>query len=417
MNNLRKLDEESFSPAGGVLDRASLRRIVCESTRSQCKNSFNGELRAIVLIGSLARDEASFRSKADCWELFGDAEFLLVFEKNRVRSRETLNALRQRIENDLRERKIHCTIDLSAVSENYFRKLPPHIFSYELKRCGQVICGEDRVLRLIPDFSVHELSKEDAWRLLCNRMIEQLAFVEDLSNMVSELTPRLHYATVKLYLDMATSYLVFAGAYEPTYREREKTLRLLAAQATQTSDVPFPLKDFSQRVSDCTDWKLSGDVPSDLRRDFWEEAVDFASNLWRWEVTQLTKASRDSSTSALYDHLTRQLKFTDKLRGWASAVRRSGGLRSWYNWPRWARLGLHASPRYLVYRVGTELFFRLPYLVRSANRPPKAESDLAKLKRFLLTSGSSSGPCQGDWQVLAYQVFSNYLQFVTTTRA
>ncbi len=151
MSNLRKLDEESFSPADGVIDRASLRGIVCERTRSQCENSFNGQLRAIVLTGSLARDEASFRSKADGWELFGDAEFLLVLEKSHARSPETLNTLRQRIENDLRQRKIHCTIGLSAVSESYFRRLPPHIFSYELKRCGQVICGEDRVLRLIPD--------------------------------------------------------------------------------------------------------------------------------------------------------------------------------------------------------------------------------------------------------------------------
>jgi hypothetical protein len=417
MSNLPKLNEESFSPVSGVLDRASLRRIVCERTRSQCENSFNGELRAIVLTGSLARDEASFQCNAGCWELFGDAEFLLVLEKNHGRSRKTLNTLRQRIENDLRQRQIKCTIDLSAVSESYFRELPPHIFSYELKRCGKVICGEDRVLQLIPDFSVSDLSREDAWRLLCNRMIEQFAFVEDLSRMVSELTPRLHYATVKLYLDMATSYLVFAGAYEATYAERAKTLRLLAAQATSTSNTPFLLKDFSERVSACTDWKLSGGAPSDLRREFWEQAIDFASHLWRWEVIQLTKAPSDSSTSVLYDHLTQQLKFTDKLRGWASAVKRSGGLRSWYSWPRWVQLGLRATPRYLVYRVGTELFFRLTYLVRNPNRPATVESDLVELKSFLPTPGSSARSGQVSWQVLAYQVFNNYLQLVTSTRA
>jgi hypothetical protein len=417
MSGAQKFEFESIDARSETIDAALFRETICDSVCKNCARFFGVPLTAIVLTGSVARDEGSFSLKESFWELAGDVEFLLVFEENGMPKPEPLNTIRRRIENDLQQRKIHCTIELAAVSENYFSELPPYIFSLELKRSGRVIWGEDRVLQSIPDFSASDLSKEDAWRLLCNRMIEQFAFVEDLSNEFSHLAPRLQYATAKLYLDMATSYLVFVGAYEATYRQRAEALRLLAAQSTPTSSVPFPLKDFSHRVSDCTDWKISGRWPSDLPREFWEEAIDFASRLWRWEVAQLTKTPGGSSTGAAYDALAQQLKVRDKLRGWASAVVRSGGLKSWRDWPRWVRLGLHATPRYLVYRVGTELFFRLPYLVGGAGRRVDAEADLKELRAFL-PSLRFTGHCQGtDWQVLAYEVFNSYSQFVTTTRA
>jgi len=418
MSSLPELTRRPTGTAEVLLDSASLRRAICDSAHRECTHAFRNQLRALISTGSLARDEASFLRKGNSWAVCGDAEFMIVFEKNAaLPAIATLGEIRRRIENDLLQQNIQCKIDLSAVHPSYFPRLPAHIFTYELKNCGQVIWGDDRILQLIPDWSIEGLSREDAWRLLSNRMIEQLAFIEDLSNTIAELTPRLHYATIKLYLDMATSYLVFARAYEPTYRGRAARLRIIAEEASPDGNAPFPLKDFSERVTKCLAWKLSGGgVSSDLRPEFWQEAITFARLLWGWEVIQMTRASCDLSTSVLCDRLARQLKFTQKFRGWASAARRGGGLKTWHHWPRWAWLGLRATPRYLVYRAGTELVFRLPSLVGIAERPPSLDPDWVKMGLLLPIAESGTVARRSDWQVLADKVLRNYREFITSTR-
>ena len=417
MNRLQELPQKSIGRPGALLDAASLREIVCEAARSECVKSFGDHLRAIVLTGSVARDEASFCRKEDTWELYGDAEFMLVLEKTApMPSAMTLSSVLRQIEDDLRQHQIHSRVDLSAVRPSYFRRLPPHIFSYELKHCGRVIWRDDRILDSIPDFSASDLSREDAWRLLCNRLIEQLAFVGDLSNTSSELTRGLHYATIKLYLDMATSFLVFAGAYEPTYRARAEKLRRLAERAGADGAVPFSLEELSAHVSKCTEWKLSGsDTWSDRRPELWAEAIRFARSLWQWEAVQMTRASGDISTSALFDRLSAQLRFTQKVRGWASVAKRSGGLKSWRSWPRWAQLGFQTSPRYSVYRAGIELAFRLPSLLGDAKSGPILDGELLKLRSLL--PARETAPWRAEWQAMANAVLSNYYEFLTGTVA
>jgi len=418
MSSLQQCAQKIIKPYDAVQGSDSLRGIICERVRSGCVSSLGPQLEAIVLTGSMARDEASFIRREDAWELLGDTEFMLVFKKNATPPPETLNTIRRRIEKDLQNCKVQCAIDLTAVCPSYFRRLPPHIFTYELKHHGQVIWGNGPILRLIPDFPINDLSLEDAWRLLCNRMIEQLAFIEDLSNMTVELTPRLHYATVKLYLDMATSYLVFARAYEATYRGRAESLRRLADRAAPDGNTPFPLKAFSERVITCTEWKLSGaDASFQSGQGFWREAIGFARGLWRWEVIEMTGAVGDLSTGALCDRLARQLKLTQKIRGWASAGRRGGGLKTWRHWPRWAWLGTRATPRYLVYRAGTELVFHLPSLVENAEKPPSLDPDWANMASLLPIATPGSVASRTDWQVLAEKVLMNYRRFVSSTRA
>jgi hypothetical protein len=417
MNRLQELPQKSTGRPGAPLDAASLREIICEATRSECVKSFGGLLRAIVLTGSVARDEASFVRKEDWWQLYGDAEFMLVLERTATMpSATTLSSLVRQIEDDLTQHHIHCRVDLSAVRPSYFRRLPPHIFTYELKHCGRVIWGDAQILESIPDVSASDLSREDAWRLLCNRLIEQLAFVGDLSNASGELTPGLHYATIKLYLDMATSYLVFAGEYEPTYRGRAEKLRRVAERARSDGAVPFSLEDLSAHVSKCTEWKLSGsDMLSDLRPELWAEAIRFARSLWQWEAVQLTRASGDISTRVLFDRLSAQLSFTQKVRGWASVAKCSGGLKSWRCWPRWTRLGFQTTPRYSVYRVGIELAFRLPLLLGDAQSEPISDGELLKLQSLL--PARETDPWAAEWQAMANAVLSNYYKFLIGTVA
>src|SRR5205807_6068276 len=110
-----------------------------------------------------------------------------------------LGPLRQSIEEGVSRRGILARVTLSAVHPDYLRKLRPHIFAYELKKCGRVIWGDSQILSLVPRFSASRIPFEDAWRLLCNRMIEQLEVLDGLEDRPTILPPEAFYRTIKLY--------------------------------------------------------------------------------------------------------------------------------------------------------------------------------------------------------------------------
>ena len=419
MSSLQKFVQKSFHPLDPVQDAASLRALVCECTRNECVNSLGDKLKAIVLTGSMAREEESFVRKDDSWELFGDAEFMLVLEKNAAPPpAAALSAIRQRIENDLRQHKIQCAIDLSAVRPSYFRQLPPHIFSYELKHCGQVIRGDGRILDWIPDWPVDGLSREDAWRLLCNRMIEVLECAGELTSEENAMSAQLHYRILKLYLDMATSFLVFVRAFTPTYQERRKNLRRLVQERTEAREYPFELGTLADRVDDCTDQKLQVRCNTPCSPDLsWRDALQIAHSLWRWELAQLAGAKEQFSDRELFAEWMRIQPLVGRTRGWVYVLRASGWHKGYRYWIHWLRLGRKASPRYWIYFVASTLLF---HLTADQNRSSQREQkpDWALLGGLLPVRKTSvkaqEEPC---WESLASDVVWNYQKFVVGTRA
>ncbi len=415
MNHLHPSVPKSVGSEHGLLDIFELRQIICASTQTQCVRSFSTSLRAIVVTGSLARDEASFLREGSVWICSGDAEFLVVLDPSVTDPSATeLSSFQKSIENDLALKGIVCSISLAPVRPDYFRKLPPHIFSYELRHCGAVLSGDDRILETIPDFSVNELSQEDAWRLLCNRLIEQLICIHDFTE--GRPGRRLEYATIKLYLDMATSYLVFAGAYEPTYRGRARRLRELTERSSNGSGVPFSMMEFADRVAECTEWKLSGGRrAAGILPAYWQQSIYHAQQLWRWETIRMSGGAAGHSTAALWDQMTGKLRLSEKIRGWAATARRAG-LRGAPNWRRWAGLVLRTTPRYMIYRVGTELTFSLPSLVGGDELPPSGQ-DWARMASLLPVSEQMTEGSEKSWEYLARQILTNYRDFVACTRA
>ena len=60
-----------------------LKAVICKEASTECEKRFGQILDAVVLAGSLARDEGTFVAKGqDRWSALGDAEFLLVFQRN-----------------------------------------------------------------------------------------------------------------------------------------------------------------------------------------------------------------------------------------------------------------------------------------------------------------------------------------------
>jgi hypothetical protein len=403
----------------GVSAPLALSSWICEKAVTRCVLAFGASLRALVLTGSLARGEETVEQQPTLSRVLGDAEFLLVFQENAILpSRASIQELRQDLEQALEHDQIRCKVDLSAVHPIYLQRLPEHIFSYELRNRGRVLWGDFSILSDIPAFSAQDILQEDAWRILCNRLIELLEEPQDFLGECGACADGLVYRTAKLYLDLATSFLVFAGAYAPSYREREKNLRLLAQRSRTQNAWPFELADFSARVTACTAWKLSARQPRNVAVQIrWQEAIRFARHLWRWELSQLTDSPNETSDCELMYRWMRRQPASKRIRGWLYVMRNRGWLRSWHDWGRWRQLARQASPRYCVYHAASELAFQLPSIVDNDLNAQEV-TEIQRLGNWLPLSCDIRGDESFTiWQRLASAIVSNYHMFLEKTRA
>ena len=390
--------------------------MICEETTRVCAARYGPGLRAVVLTGSLARDEATFLEEGTSWRLLGDADFFLVFHRrSRLPSQMEIDAATREIEEALRKRGLAAEVGLAPVDISYLAGLPNHISPYELRSCGQVVWGDGDILSHVPEFAPAQISLEDAWRLLANRIIELLEAVASEGDV--EL-PQVQYRVVKLFLDMATSYLLFAGRYRPTYRGREQALRSMAGETAETSGRPFPLRSFAERVSACTRFKTEGCGLTVTPVELWDDAVRFGRLLWQWELSQLTGAPGHLEASELMSRWMDRQPIKAKVHGWASVLRRSGWWRSWRQWPRWVRLGRRSSPRFWVYRVAAELLMEPPNRLAMGPHRFRADEEWVSLARQLpWISQPRSDSGKPVWAWLARETARNYHYLLETTLA
>ena len=405
-------------------DARSVQRAICERTVELVVAECGGDIKAIILTGSLARQEGTFVYEAGGWQQFGDAEFLLVFEERAALPlNENLLNLQRAVESELLTRGLQCKISLAAVHPKYLRQLRPHIFAYELLTHGRVLWGEP-VLSSIPRFLPTAIPLEDAWRLLCNRMIELLEASVGITDELREVPKEVFYQSAKLYIDMGTSFLVFVGGYEPTYAGRAEKMRSLQTQSGTANSCPLNLARFAERVVACTQYKLSGadtlqlpdlhEHPSSLV--LWKEAVADAHLLWRWELSQLTGTKRMLTDRELMGRSMRQQPVKERLRGWLFVLRREGWHRSWRNWLGWARCALRGSPRYCVYAAASELLFKMPTLASEGSKTGAGENSIRELLSWLPVHRATPQAIP-DWRHVAAEIVWNYHLFLVGTRS
>lgn len=390
------------------------RAMISGAVASFCADRFGARLQSIVLTGSLARDEATFTRGSGRWHLHGDAEFLVVFGASSALPPHTdMRTLARAVEDELARNGVVGHVVLASVHPSFLARLRPHIFAYELRACGQVVWGASHVLSRIPPFAASQIPLEDAWRLLCNRTVEFLPALAETIDGGDTASPALHYRTVKLYLDMATSLLLFAGTYVPTYRGRREALRRLVHEG-QRGDWPFPMEGFARQVDVCTEWKLTasswrGPEPS-LR---WQDAWAYASRLLRWELRRLIGGDVEIPDEAAFQRWMQCEPLAQRLRGWLYVVRQSGWHRSWRSWIRWLRLARSGSPRYSVYAAADRLLSGFSSVTPGATEV----NHWADAHRFLPCCGSGVMDGAISWRHVAADIFWNYEQFLVRTRA
>jgi len=399
------------------------RAAICEITVALAVARHGGNLKAVVLTGSLARKEATFLRDGAGWKQLGDSEFFLVYRDDApLPSCDELRTLENEIEARLLRRNIKGRISLSAIRSAYLRRLQPAIFAYELMANGSVLWGEP-VLSLIPRFTPDAIPLEDAWRLLANRMIELLEASLMLTSASQELPKEAIYQAAKLYIDMGTSFLVFAGGYEPTYAARAQKMAALLSEKGAAESCPLDTARFAERVVACTRWKLfAATRPLPLEagrnsREFWEEAITDARALWRWELMRLTGAGENLSDQRLMSKYMREQPRSQRFRGWLFVLRREGWGRSWQKWPGWISHAFEGSPRYWVYASASELLFKLPEVTAAGYRGDAQENAAHQAHSWLPVARGVSPTGARDWRTHASDIAWNYHRFLEGTRS
>jgi hypothetical protein len=397
--------------------------------RQWCLETLGPRLKALVLTGSLARDEATWRQTDHGMHFLSDAEFMVIVEdKAEIPAPEQVTLICSGAEEELRNQGVLCKLSFGAVHESFLLNLGETIFGYELLACGEVVYGDPDILlkKARGDASV---SREDAWRMLANRTIELLEIAPELGDGRALLSEAAQYRLTKLYCDMATSILVFKQQFIAGYRARATKLGELHAHGL-LSDLPLDGDWFVALVRRCTDYKIShswdGDSPF-VRRDSVEQAIAVLRSLWAWELAQMHGAAMTSPDDMLRVHMRKQ-KLRDRLRGWAFVVRRRGTLDSVRHGWQWLRLLRLASPRYCVYAAGLNAVSSFEFPVSSEGMPGPAhdsptprqlETRNSRLETALnwLPIANFSVRTAPDEKDVAEKILSNYREFLVETRA
>jgi len=418
----------SHSTAGGLAVSSAPRDTgaksrIADTMRRWCLQTLGVRLKAVVLTGSLARNEATWQPTGDAISFLSDAEFVVIVDdKEEIPSPALIMLITKGAEEELRNYGVLCKLSFAAVHESFLLDLDETIFGYELLSCGEVVYGDPAILRSKAGLATR-INQEDAWRMLANRTVELLEIVPEFVNGPDRLSEAAQYRLTKLYCDMATSVLAFKQQFTPGYQARAGKLCDLHTRS-RLSDLPFDGDWFVDMVRRCTGYKVGlgwqGDSPVASPHSV-RVAVAALRSLWTWELAQMHATEMTSPETMLKLHMQKQ-KLQDRLRGWAFVVRRRGMLDSLRHGWRWLRLSRLASPRYCVYAAALHAVSRFEFQVSSTANPAglsRLETRNLKLGAMLnwLPIPNLSVRTVPDEKDIAEAILWNYREFLVETRA
>lgn len=378
-----------------------------------CRQYLGGQLRALILTGSLARGEFSLTTDASGVQFLSDAELVGILEDSALlpslaETRRLATAAEKRLEAE----KSYCHISLSFAHQKFLRNMAPHIFGYELNACGKVLTGDRQILSSIPRFAPEDIAVQDGWQMLSNRLIELIEAVSKCRGPAP--SEEVAYRTMKLHLDMGTSLLLFLGGFTASYVERSRSLRNISTER-RVESLPFDLLEFARTVETYTAKKLS--CRSRDIQESWESvraACDRAFELWIWELQRMT-GSGSRSPKELCLRLARLQPIAKRVRGWCFVARRQGWACSSRNLPRWVRLFARSSPRYWVYAAIGEILLRRDLLLTRSLGENRGSRLTGPWKMLPCLPRSFNGTPNSVTALLSALAW-NYHEFVEGTR-
>ncbi|HWJ40180.1 MAG TPA: hypothetical protein VNT29_03580 [Candidatus Limnocylindrales bacterium] len=286
----------------------------------------------VLLTGSFARGEGTVvpdpKTKSR-W--LSDVECLVVVRAGIVAQREIDRSMR-RVELDTNsdcgnaERGIK--VELRSILTEGMLRLRPAIFTRELCEHGKLIWGDPAAIPLprVP-VSGEEISRHDAFRLLNNRIIEQIAVRSAYADGAGDSTAAA-YSLAKFWIDLGTSLSVFLRCYRTGYRSRQQPIEdaLRAHPEILGNEKGGRL---IARFRNAMAQKLgqAGFSSADLTCEF-SEAVAIAHATWNWESDQLigTKTAA-GDWRRIFARLSSIETAAQRFRDWARLFRQPSRLR------------------------------------------------------------------------------------------
>lgn len=158
--------------------------------------------------------------------------------------------------------------------------LPPNPGVYDLKNRGILFFGEEDVVKLIPNYQSKEITKEEAVRLIENRIVALLGAHRLIDKDDREDRLELLYGISRVYTDILISSMVFAGEYITGYKNRLEFLER-SRDNRIISDLISP--GMFKKIDRWTRVKLDpASAETDFNsRDAWEEGASDLLHYWR----------------------------------------------------------------------------------------------------------------------------------------
>ena len=349
--------------------------IVCFCRDSVMKMYERDDITGIILTGSFSREEGSIiKSPDNVFYVLGDVEFMIVLpsKEDFVEKYRRLKEISKHIANDLLERRIHCDVDLTPVTNNYFENVGPVIFNIELKENGKVIYAETDFLEKMPKYKVTDIPKDDAFNLLSNRIIEQLILYQNLVSTRDVNFLQAAYQLTKLYLDIGGSLLAFSGNYETTYAKRVVKLKGLSEEAIQREQFAgIDMDNLYSKIREYTEVKLypkyEDFFPSEMNHRQMREyllakiraAVHDVRALWMWEIKDRYSLNEATDFHYIIKELKRHEYLSKKLKGWAKLVLLHLKYKKVFSPARIMKLFFLGSPHSLVNVGAAQTYFAI----------------------------------------------------------
>lgn len=402
----------------------ALRRVLTEACARLASGSSLAPWRALLLTGSVARGESRWQplappgrtahaagpdggeriqgSGGQRWRLCGDVD-LVAISRDSSQLRAQLPALRQALTVAVAGAGLQAELSLSGGDVGYLARLPPSLFSLELQTAGEVLWGERKILNYIPRCTTERIPREDAWRLLNNRIVEFVAALAEGPGLAAAL------AGEKLDLDMAASWLLFTGSYALGAQTRLRRVELLRASGAAAWPWPKESRWLARlrratvaRVPAPAGHRASPDAElaagcalEDLEECSVQTIASDGQALWRWELQQMG-----------YSDLAHQAHSRPAGAGWAGWLAAARAAHGWAVRARCLRAagsGWHVpSPRSRVYAAAHEWLRHYPELTVAARQAAS---------RLPLAPPRGAGRDQ-----VAAAIGVNYQTFVVPTR-
>jgi hypothetical protein len=284
----------------------------------------------LLLTGSFARGEGVIvRDRNGNSNWLSDVECLVVLPDDSRRdfagiSRQLADLARQ-LNEDARRQVRRIRIELSPILASRLAAMRPAIFTFELLQHGKLLWGQGSEVRMPRSFEPGgDLLRRDAFRLLNNRIMEQIAAEVD-REPCSPQGPAAAYALSKFWVEMGTSVSVFLDCYRPSYRARQAALEeALAGPCDGLDDETASV--LAARLAEGMGLKFGHITADEYPTDGgFESATHLASCIWWWESGRLLgDGVRAGDWRSVPARLRRVETTAARVRDWGRLLLRTG---------------------------------------------------------------------------------------------